>query len=372
MSKLSIHEDSGAPHGSADYTTIVLLHGYTWHSGIFSKLVPLAKTYNIRVVLVNRRDYPGAAPYSKEDRAALDAAVAEVDSDPAAAQAKVLSFLKDNARDLYNFLVRFVTQNDIPKASVQGDSGGIMVCGWSFGGAWPVALLAYAKSFPVDDDDLGVYIRRVILYDVPYHTLGYPPLNGDTYGNPLFDTSLEPSDKIRLFADWVSGYYKHEDSLDDLERRTPLVHPPPTISTLTAEELASTLYPSPGDPGGSDCELNIVGIQSGAFKVLRTNALRPPESEKRLDADTVSKGWEDVEVLFVWCDAGPWEPTWGYHAMRQEVEEARKSGNNLRKVMFARVRNANHFIHWHVPDVTLRAFLVTPSDAKEVIVGSTT
>ncbi len=29
-------------------------------------------------------------------------------------------------------------------------------------------------------------------------------------------------------------------------------------------------------------------------------------------------------------------------------------------------------IHWHVPDVTLRAFLVTPSDAEEVIVGSTT
>ncbi len=180
--------------------------------------------------------------------------------------------------------------------------------------------------------------------DVPYHTLGYPPLNGDTYGNPLFDTSLEPSEKIRLFADWVSGYYKHTDSLDDLERRTPLAHPPPTISTMTAEELASALYPFPGEPGGSDCELNNVGIQSGAFKVLRTNALRPPESEKRLDGDTVSNGWADVEVLFVWCDASPWEPTWGYYAMRQEVEEARKAGDNLRKVMFARVRNANHFV----------------------------
>ncbi len=33
MSKLSIYEDSGAPHRSGDYTTIVLLHGYTWHSG---------------------------------------------------------------------------------------------------------------------------------------------------------------------------------------------------------------------------------------------------------------------------------------------------------------------------------------------------
>ncbi len=98
-------------------------------TGIFSKLVPLSTTYNVRVVLVNRQDYPGSVPYSKEDRAALDAAAAEVESDPAAAQATVLLFLKAIAQDLYNFLTEFVAKNDIPKASADRDSGGLVVGG---------------------------------------------------------------------------------------------------------------------------------------------------------------------------------------------------------------------------------------------------
>ncbi|KAI0702383.1 alpha/beta-hydrolase [Cerioporus squamosus] len=368
-SRLHVYEDSGPPQGSANYTTLVLLHGYAWHSGIFSKLDPLSKTYNVRVVLVNRRDYPGAVPYSKEDRAALDAAVAEVESDPAAAQAKVLSFMEDNARDLYDFLTGFVAENDIPKASLERNSGGIMVGGWSFGGAWMTALLVYADSFPTNGIDLRAYIRRVILYDVPYHTLGYPVLNGDTYGNPLFDLSLEPDDRTRVFADWVSGYYKQTDSLDELERRNPLAHPPPTISTMSAEELASALYPSPGDPGGSDCELMQSGIASGAFRVLRTNAL---QGAKNVNGDSTSTGWAAVEVLFVWCDATPWECTWGYHAMKQEVQEARNTGSKLgRKVTFARIRNANHFVHWDTPADTLRACLAKTSELEDVVVDST-
>ena len=32
---LQLYSDSGAPEGSLDYTTIVLIHGYAWHSGTF-------------------------------------------------------------------------------------------------------------------------------------------------------------------------------------------------------------------------------------------------------------------------------------------------------------------------------------------------
>lgn len=32
-SPLHVLEDSGIPTGSTDYTTVVMLHGFTWHSG---------------------------------------------------------------------------------------------------------------------------------------------------------------------------------------------------------------------------------------------------------------------------------------------------------------------------------------------------
>ena len=31
--KLHILADSGAPEGSTDYTTVIVLHGFVWHGG---------------------------------------------------------------------------------------------------------------------------------------------------------------------------------------------------------------------------------------------------------------------------------------------------------------------------------------------------
>ena len=36
---------------------------------VFTKLLPLAAQFNARVVLVNRQDYPGAQPFTLEERA---------------------------------------------------------------------------------------------------------------------------------------------------------------------------------------------------------------------------------------------------------------------------------------------------------------
>ena len=143
------------------HTTTHLLRGT---AGIFTKLLPLSEKHNTRVVLVNRRDYPGAVPYSKEERAPLDAAAAEVASDPAAAREKLVSYMEYNARELYDFLVGFVAGNDIPKRCAGRDTGGIVVGGWSFASGWMISLLAFADSFPVGSVDLGAYLRRVILY----------------------------------------------------------------------------------------------------------------------------------------------------------------------------------------------------------------
>ena len=196
-----------------------------------------------------------------------------------------------------------------------------------------------------------------LMTDSPYHSLGYPPLNGDMLGNPLFEPSLSLDEKTRVFADWVSGYYKHPGAVDDLERRSPQNDPPPTISTMTPEELASALYPSPGDPatGGSDSVLILAGISSGVWSVIRERALRRPLSEGNVTA--ISRSWGDVELCYLWCDATIWETVWGAHCMKREVREAREAERKLRKVTFVQIKDANHFVSG---DVWLQSRGVTP------------
>ena len=231
--------------------------------------------------------------------------------------------------------------------------------------------------------------------DPPYHILGYPPLNGDMLGNPLFEPTLSLDEKTRMFADWVSGYYKHPDSVDDLERRTPLTDPPPTISIMTPEERAAALYPSPGDPatGGSDSVLNLAGIPSGVWPDIKEMVMRRPLSDGKVNgngdaATRTGRSWADVELCYLWCDASVWEAIWGVHCMRREVQEARAARRKLRKVTFVQIKDANHFvsddlgvtrrytddllmmqIHWDRPEAALQACLAKTSETEEVVIG---
>ncbi|RPD58176.1 hypothetical protein L227DRAFT_577224 [Lentinus tigrinus ALCF2SS1-6] len=273
-----------------------------------------------------------------------------------------------NARDLYDFLVDFVASNDIPKAGVKGpNSGGIVVGGWSFAGGWMLALLAYAHSFPVGEVDPGTYVRRVILYDAPFHVCGYPPLNGDISGSPLYDPSLTQEEKIRLGPDYASGYFKHPNFVDALERRTRRTSPPPSLSTMTAEEGASVLYAPPVDVDGSDCILNLACPPSGAWAVLREKALHVHDSES--DA-APSRSWDAVELTYLWGDSTVWEIVWGVHCMKQTVQEAKTAGDKIRRVTFVRIKDANHFMHWDKPEDTVRACLAATSELEEVVIGS--
>ncbi|TBU37177.1 Alpha/Beta hydrolase protein [Dichomitus squalens] len=368
---LSILQDSGPPEGSTDYTTVVLLHGFAWHSGIFAKLVPLAHAHNARVVLVNRRDYPGATPFSPEERSLLSAIATESASSPesdaaaADAHAQLEPFMRSRAREVSDLLARLVHDANIPKSQREANKGGLVLVGWSFGTVWMTAFLAHAPALHAGEGegevDLTQYLRRVVLLDPPYHVLGFPP-PPDPY-NPLFDSSIAPADRARAFAHWVSGYFVHHtDALDStsaspsererpaaaaLERRAYLPSPPPTLSTLTPDEVARALYPSPGAPGGSDALLLAGGMRSGTFATLRDEALAVPADE----------GLRAVEVRHVWCDRSVWETTWTSWNLRWMFEEARQKSERLREVTWVKLQGANHFVHWDEPERILVALL---------------
>ncbi|TFK94529.1 alpha/beta-hydrolase [Polyporus arcularius HHB13444] len=360
-SGLHILRDTGPPEGSSTYTTVVLFHGFAWHSGIFSKLVPLATEHNARLVLVNRRDYPGATSYTPEERAVLEDALT---SDPATARGQLLAYARERAREVYTLLVQFVADNDIPPAQPEANEGGIVIVGWSFGTNWMTSLLANVASFPVNDVELAKYVRRVVFHDPPYHALGFPP-PADPY-NPLQDPAIDPAGRTRVFANWVSGYYVHGDTLDTLERRTPLTSPPPTLSTLTDADRAAALYPAPGDPGGSDALLLVGGIQSGLFAALFERALALPTAQADSDGeDQVTDAWANVEVRNVWCDRSVWEMPWSVWNLRAKLESEKKAGRALRDVTLLRLKGANHFVHWDEPERALAAFLASKSETDQ-------
>ncbi|KAL5531023.1 hypothetical protein ACEPAG_3899 [Sanghuangporus baumii] len=340
----AIH-DSGVPGGSKeDYTTLVILHGFTWHAGVFTRLLPLAHQFNSRIVLVNRRDYPGSKPFDQDELRPISS----IDTIRTDALLVLKTYMKERAKELYDFLELFVQKEKIPKA------GGLIVAGWSFGANWITALLANAQEFSVNQFPLSAYIRWLILYDPPYHFLGYAP--PETFYNPLAELSESPEQVLRKFQAYVSGYYSHGELPRGLELRNPASQPRPTFETMSSDEIESSMYPSPALPGRSDTLLFEAGIQHGLFRELKDEVLYRCTSTTSID--DVLDAWNNVKVRYIWCDHSPWEVPWGVWSMQAELEAAKTLGKPvIRQIEFVRVEGANHFAHWDQPERALRAFL---------------
>ncbi|KAI0365122.1 hypothetical protein BV20DRAFT_776935 [Pilatotrama ljubarskyi] len=351
--------DSGAPEGSSDYTTLVIIHGLGWHAANFKKLLPLAKEFNTRIVLVNRRDYPGSSPYTPDERANL-ARLASSSASPEGAE-ETASFIKQHARDIYDFLADFVKRQRIP--APQGHiAGGIVLVGWSLGCLSMTAFLANVGSFPVGDVALGKYVRRVVLYE-PWHGLHGYPYPPDYY-HPLHDASLSDSERLSRFDAWVSSYFDHGDvwthGAAALEFHTPAADPPSTASRMTAAELAESTYAPPVQPGGSELLLIQACNVQGIWAPLKDRALYLSEPVPGAD------NWRDVEVRYVWGDRSTWEMLWCEYLFSKELEEARAAGEPLRNIDIVHLKGANHFAHWDMPEQALKGFLGTKSSRSRM------
>ncbi len=93
----------------------------TERSDTFHRLIPIAAPNNFRLVIVNRRDYPGSAKYTDEELQALQEGKQE--------------FMEAVGRETLAFLSWYVKNHDIPKLSADRNTGGIVVLSWSLGAA---------------------------------------------------------------------------------------------------------------------------------------------------------------------------------------------------------------------------------------------
>ncbi|PIL34393.1 hypothetical protein GSI_03168 [Ganoderma sinense ZZ0214-1] len=364
--RLGVFHDTGAPEGSADYTTLVIVHGYVWHGGVFTRLLPLAKEYNTRVILLNRRGYPGSAPYTDEELASFpelppgDVIQEKVDE----AGKKLDVWMRERTYEILHFLEDLVKADSIPQTQPGKNVGGIVVVGWSFAALMALSIVSYGPTFPANNDvDLGKYLRRVVMHDPGLGVLGYIAKEG-TY-QPALDVSLSEEQRAAAFDAWIGGYYAHGSTLDSLASM-PLAEPPSTISTLSPEEKVAMTHPFP-DVTVLDLKVTELGVRTGLTATLRERALYDKNKlPGRQDGGSANKleeagdgpdTWREVELRLVWCEKSVMQVPYGMMLLGLELEEARKTGAWIRDVRIVRVKEGNHFVHWDHPALAMRAFL---------------
>ncbi|OSD00421.1 hypothetical protein PYCCODRAFT_1371045 [Trametes coccinea BRFM310] len=366
---LHVLADSGAPEGLDHYPTVVIVHGYVWHGGIFAKLLPLAQPRGARVILLNRKDYPGAAPYTDEERTLLPPAVEQLptkESEIRSGTEKLEMFMEQRAQELYECLQALVVERRIPPACRTSQDCGIVLVGWSLGACWMTALLSHIARLPVGNVLLSDYIRRVVLYDALACLLGYPYPAQDPY-NPFRDSTLTYEERGQVFTKWITSYFSHGETAERFERREALSTPLPTLASMSNEDFASTVHVPPGLPGGSDWTLLHDCLTYGTFTGLRERALFLPAgfiSEDVADNTARVDTCADVEIRSVWGDHSVWEVPYAVMMLRQEVNEANKHGKVTRPVSMLCVKGANHFAQWDYPERVLDAFLTDNVDFR--------
>ncbi|KAL1702174.1 Alpha/Beta hydrolase protein [Schizophyllum commune] len=311
------YTDSGAPLSSS-YTTIVLIHGHTWHSAVFDRLLPLARSRNVRLVCVNRRLYPGSTPYTPEETEEI------ASPDPSRVLAKQGALLA-------RFVARLPAALQLPRPH-HGRAGGIMLAGWSLGTLF-VQLTLSAIDL-VDEPTRNVlrtYVRGIMLWDTPSPFLGIVPPNDY---NPFRDERIPLEDRLGHFLRWVSGYYTHDPVTRKLcfespdEELTPSIERMPDLLALT----------EPSASAGGDTAL-IDPALIPLMGRITAGALLDPQLHSR---------WGGLDIKFITGSRSVWNIVL---AAWQIEDMGKQAGVRIEVKM---IPNANHFVMWDAPEDAIR------------------
>jgi hypothetical protein len=313
---------------------------------VFRRILPFTQKRNLRIILLNRRDYPGSSPYSDEDlkkcSPTSDAETAE-------------SFYRTVGEEYVTFMAWLVDHANIPPISSDGKKGGIALMAWSAGNAYTIPVLAFADKYPEKlREKLDPYFRKLVLFGAPsafpfktFHerltlvnlldasrwTVGPGPfIDGD---DPLRDTSMTPEQRREFFNTWVAGYYTHKSmtsrNIADLVKRTYDPSPPPTTKVMSPSELSS---------------LTDFAAVTHSEVVVRTvdSSILADHCRWAMFDDKKAKYWPKVSVDVTWCEKSAWvmiDAAWWVQTLQ---DEAREKGINGRKVTFTMFPEANHFV----------------------------
>lgn len=120
----------------------------------FKKLLPLAAQHKLRVVVLNRREYPGSKALTDEEFRQFDGADEQGHE----------TYFGARAQELAEFLLDFAVKQHLPTASAES-AGGIAVMGWSAGNAYTLSLLSHAGAIaPSMRKRLEPFLRTVVIF----------------------------------------------------------------------------------------------------------------------------------------------------------------------------------------------------------------
>ncbi|GAW07947.1 hypothetical protein LENED_009978 [Lentinula edodes] len=246
--------DSGVPPGSADYTTVVFLHGGIFNAYQFHKVHAHAHAQNLRTVLLHRRDYAGSTSYSATEIEELE-------------QGSV-TFWERLSAQVAQFLEIFIERERIPKLARKLSSPRETTCSFtanSVNGNGGIAILACFCSTRLT--------KCHVPKDPTYLCFGYPLPSDNRNYIPWDDPTVSTDELPQLVAEWVSSYYDHP-CYDPVTRSLPstatineldgtrLKSDRISISTWTDEELVKGLE-------GSSAKNETLAFQPSVQKTLR-------------------------------------------------------------------------------------------------------
>ncbi|KAF9816045.1 hypothetical protein IEO21_04220 [Rhodonia placenta] len=347
------YEDSGAPEGTRDYATLVLVHGTQFHSGVFRKMIPFASACKLRLVLVNSRDYPGSTRYSPEELDGLSSPQKEVQA----------ATIRTRGLEFAAFMRWFIEVERIPpileKEGASRPSGGISLLGWSSGNLQTIPLLTYANDLPQDTAEvLEGYFRSFFIHDISETAIGAPALEG--LYTPMRDKSLNAEQIAATFPLWVSSYFTQAVVTSDTDAETPgfgemvvartARHQSdpdprwvPTVVRMGPEGVAAVSDASVMPRS----QVRIQLVNPAVYEDNLRRALFKCETE---DGSGAKKAiWPKLRVNVVWCDMSTGSCVYATHRVMHMAKAYQEQGKG-RTVEFHRLEQANHFVHWDEPE----------------------
>ncbi|KAJ7128720.1 hypothetical protein C8R44DRAFT_910016 [Mycena epipterygia] len=311
--------DTGAPLDVHDYTTLVLVHGHTYHGSVFQRLFSPAVSRGVRVICINRREYPGSTPHTTK----------ELRMYASGSEAERRQLLHDAGVDLALCLDAVIQQCALSAV------GGVALSGWSSGNIFVLAAMTSIAYLPPQSQErLKRFVKCIIMWAILD-----PPTTLPTH-IPLYDETIAPAARGRAFAKWAASYYLHGNlSAHDpaqLNYRNPDPSTKATSDNMSAAELLAVTDFTVGDK----CDTILVQKPfAPVVSSLVQEALFDPE---------IRGAWGGTSLWHLHGAATPANVIFASWILRDQTKERSPPHSQIK---FRTIDGANHFVQ------LFRAFL---------------